>query len=159
MSTDPLAGTRILDLTTVIMGPYATHIMADLGAEVIKVEAPEGDAFRQYGPSRSEGMGGSVLQLHRNKHSLGGAEHVLAFEDFSAAIVVLELSCYRCFDLVPRQSRRQHRQGIVQIYRGINAAAWPVCLAKGCDDWAANAQSSQMVALSGDEGARFKKHN
>ena len=50
MSTDPLAGTRVLDLTTVIMGPYATHIMADLGAEVVKVEPPQGDSSRRRGP-------------------------------------------------------------------------------------------------------------
>ena len=66
----PLAGIKILDLTTVVMGPFSTQILGDMGAEVIKVEAPGGDNMRWVGPMRNPGMGHIHMHLNRNKRSL-----------------------------------------------------------------------------------------
>ncbi|MBK6614669.1 CoA transferase [Ottowia sp.] len=66
----PLAGVRILDLTTVILGPFATQILAQLGAEVIKVETPEGDNMRHVGPMRHAGMGHIFLHANAGKQSI-----------------------------------------------------------------------------------------
>lgn len=65
-----LQGVRIIDLTSIIFGPLATQMLGDLGADVIKVEAPEGDLLRQVQPSRHRLMGAAFLGANRNKRSV-----------------------------------------------------------------------------------------
>ena len=66
----PLSGLRVLDLTTIIFGPYTTQMLGDFGAEVIKVEAPGGDTTRVIGPTRSPNMSSLFLGSNRNKKSI-----------------------------------------------------------------------------------------
>ncbi len=66
----PLSGIRAVDLSTVVMGPYASQWLADLGAEVIKVEPPEGDSTRRTGPATEDGMSAIFLGVNRSKKSV-----------------------------------------------------------------------------------------
>jgi crotonobetainyl-CoA:carnitine CoA-transferase CaiB-like acyl-CoA transferase len=66
----PLHGLRIIDLTSMVLGPYATQILADYGADVVKIEPPRGDLMRTGGAQRNAGMGSLFLQLNRNKRSV-----------------------------------------------------------------------------------------
>ncbi len=80
-ATGPLAGLRILDLTTVLFGPFGAQTLGDWGAELIKVEGLTGDQWRYTGQFRNRGMSGQFMATNRNKRSVavdlktaGGAE-------------------------------------------------------------------------------------
>ena len=66
----PLAGIRILDMTSVMLGPYATQMLGDYGADIIKIEAPEGDTTRKTGPAPEKGMAATFVGANRNKRSI-----------------------------------------------------------------------------------------
>jgi crotonobetainyl-CoA:carnitine CoA-transferase CaiB-like acyl-CoA transferase len=66
----PLAGVRVIDLTAMVMGPYCTQIMADMGADVIKVEPPQGDDTRYVSVGPVRGMGGVFVNVNRGKRGI-----------------------------------------------------------------------------------------
>lgn len=67
---DLLRGLKVVDLTTVVLGPYATQLLADFGAEVTKVEPLEGDGFRAVRPGRHAQLGVGFMNFNRNKRAV-----------------------------------------------------------------------------------------
>src|SRR5262245_7164917 len=110
----PLEGVRVLDLTTVVLGPYATRLLGDFGADVIKVEPPEGDVMRHSGPMRNPGMGHLYMSCNRSKRSV-----VLDLKKPAAKDAVLRLA--KMADVLAYNVRPQAMARLGLSYEAVSA--------------------------------------
>jgi crotonobetainyl-CoA:carnitine CoA-transferase CaiB-like acyl-CoA transferase len=112
----PLAGVRVVDCTTVVLGPWAAQQLGDLGADVVKVEPPEGDTTRQLGPMRNPDMGAFYLAVNRNKRSV-----VLDLKQESARRALLKLTAGADVLLHNYRPQAARRLGMsYETFRAIN---------------------------------------
>jgi crotonobetainyl-CoA:carnitine CoA-transferase CaiB-like acyl-CoA transferase len=112
----PLSGVRVVDCSTVVLGPWAAQQLGDLGADVIKVEPPEGDTTRQLGPMKNPGMGAFFLAVNRNKRSI-----VLDLKQRSARDVLVRLAQNADVLLHNYRPRAARRLGLsYEMFRAVN---------------------------------------
>jgi len=112
----PLNGVRVIDCTTVVLGPWAGQQLGDLGADVIKVEPPDGDTTRQLGPMRNPDMGAFYLAVNRNKRSI-----VLDLKQEAARKVLLRLAERADVMLHNYRPRAARRLGLsYEMFRAVN---------------------------------------
>ncbi len=110
----PLSGVKILEISAVVLGPWACQILADMGAEVIKVEPPKGDSNRTLGASRNKGMAALYLTCNRNKRSI-----VLDVKQPAARAAVLKIAA-GC-DVVIHNNRPQVMDKLGLAYEDFKA--------------------------------------
>lgn len=110
----PLSGIKILEMTSVVLGPWACQILADMGAEVIKVEPPKGDSNRTLGAYRNKGMAALYLTCNRNKRSI-----VLDVKQPAARAAVLKIA-ENC-DVVIHNNRPQVMDKLGLAYKDFRA--------------------------------------
>ena len=113
--TGTLDGIRVIDLTTVVMGPWAAQMLGDMGADVIKVETPTGDISRAMGPGRNKGMAAVYLTTNRNKRSI-----VLDVKHPDGLKAVMDL--IKGADVLVYNRRPQVMDRLGLGYRQLNAA-------------------------------------
>ena len=121
----PLEGIKVIDMTTVLMGPYATQMLGDYGADVIKVESLDGDVTRQIGPTRHPGMGPVFLNTNRSKRSIcldlkkpAGRDAVLRLIE-SADVLVYNVRPQAMARLQPRLRRGVENQSAPDLCRRV----------------------------------------
>ncbi len=114
----PLRGVKVIDLTSVLMGPYATQIFADLGADVIKVEAPSGDTTRYLPPGPADNLGAMFMNVNRGKRSI-----VLDLKQVAARDVLLRLASKADIFIHSMRGQAMERLGLSYgSVRGVNPA-------------------------------------
>jgi crotonobetainyl-CoA:carnitine CoA-transferase CaiB-like acyl-CoA transferase len=116
----PLAGIRVVDLTTTVMGPYCTLLLAQLGADVIKVEPPGGDLTRWAGDQHGDGMSPLFLNINRGKRSI-----VIDLKDGTGYDVLMRLAAQA--DVVVHSMRPDAAARLGITYDSV-AAAGPRCI-------------------------------
>ena len=123
----PLEGVRVVEFTSVVLGPWACQMLADMGAEVIKIEPPFGDSNRQVGAARHEGMAAFYLTCNRNKRDI-----VLDVKQSTGRQALLDLA--RDADVFIHNSRPQVMSRLGLDYAALKTANPRIvyCGAYGC---------------------------